>query len=207
MARSLGRRLLKRAFGMADIKETANALAAENAADVILINASMDRGNEAKFIEKCAKLCRRENAIVIIVTNGGDADVAYRIARCLQEHYKRITAIISGQCKSAGTLLAVGAHELAFSDQDGGGYCDQADRRALRSHISTSRGHARGRSRTRHEDRRRVWSALGSGGRQSQGRHVARHSRRGLSIARIRHRHTGGEGSVQKRADVDHPGA
>lgn len=50
---------------MTDLKAIANELATENGADVILINASMDRGNETKFIEKCANLCRRENAIVI----------------------------------------------------------------------------------------------------------------------------------------------
>ncbi|NJM53349.1 MAG: SppA protein [Blastocatellia bacterium] len=123
---------------MADLKEIANELATENGGDVILINASMDRGNETKFIEKCANLCRRENAIVIIVTNGGDADVAYRIARCLQQHYKRITAIISGQCKSAGTLLAIGAHELAFSDHGELGPLDVQLRKADDMWAATS---------------------------------------------------------------------
>lgn len=98
----------------------------------------MDRGNETKFIEKCSKLCRRENASVIIVTNGGDADVAYRIARCLQQHYKKITALISGQCKSAGTLLAIGAHELAFSDHGELGPLDVQLRKADDMWAATS---------------------------------------------------------------------
>jgi hypothetical protein len=123
---------------VSDIKQIANALAAASRADIILINASMDRGVETKFIEKCSKLRLRENASVIIVTNGGDADVAYRIARCLQQRYARITALISGQCKSAGTLLAVGAHELAFSDHGELGPLDVQLRKADDMWAATS---------------------------------------------------------------------
>ncbi len=47
-----------------------------------------------------------------MVTEGGDADPAYRIARCLQDHYDRFSLFVSGYCKSAGTLVALGAHEL-----------------------------------------------------------------------------------------------
>lgn len=100
---------------MTDLKKAANALAQATDSDVILINAGMDRTNETKFVDKCNKEARRTNAVVVIVTNGGDADAAYRIARCLQLRYRKITALITGQCKSAGTLLAIGAHELAFS--------------------------------------------------------------------------------------------
>jgi hypothetical protein len=99
-----------------DIKAIANDIAGATESDVILINTGMDRGVESKVIGTCCRARTRTNALVIIVTNGGDADVAYRIARCLQDRYDRITGLISGLCKSAGTLIAIGAHELAFSD-------------------------------------------------------------------------------------------
>ncbi len=67
-----------------------------------------------------------------------DADVAYRIARCLQHRYERITAVISGQCKSAGTLLAIGAHELAFSDHGELGPLDVQLRKADDMWAATS---------------------------------------------------------------------
>jgi hypothetical protein len=51
----------------------------------------------------------------VLVSEGGDADAAYRISRCLQDHYDRFFCIVSGWCKSAGTLIAVGAHELIFT--------------------------------------------------------------------------------------------
>lgn len=53
---------------------------------------------------------------LVLVTEGGDADPAYRIARCLQDHYDRFSLFVSGYCKSAGTLVALGAHELVIAD-------------------------------------------------------------------------------------------
>jgi len=120
------------------VKQVATELAEANDADVILINASMERGNETKFIEKCVSATRRTNALVIIVTYGGDADVAYRIARTLQQRYKKFTAIISGQCKSAGTLLAIGAYDLAFSDHGELGPLDVQLRKADDMWAATS---------------------------------------------------------------------
>jgi hypothetical protein len=50
------------------------------------------------------------------VTEGGDADAAYRIARSFQDHYERFICIVPGYCKSAGTLILIGAHELVMTD-------------------------------------------------------------------------------------------
>jgi len=58
----------------------------------------------------------RPNICLIIVTEGGQADAAYLIARRLQDDYKRFTTIVPGWCKSAGTLLVVGAHEVVITN-------------------------------------------------------------------------------------------
>ena len=52
----------------------------------------------------------------MLVTTGGDPDCAYRIARCLQAKYEEFILYVSGCCKSAGTLVAIGAHCLVVSD-------------------------------------------------------------------------------------------
>lgn len=52
----------------------------------------------------------------MLVTTGGDPDAAYRIARCLQTNYERFLLYVSDYCKSAGTIIALGAHELVMSD-------------------------------------------------------------------------------------------
>jgi hypothetical protein len=76
----------------------------------------MGRPRDRRIIKELRTRACKPNLFMILVTGGGDADAAYRIARCIQNHYQKFTVCISGICKSAGTLLALGAHELAFSE-------------------------------------------------------------------------------------------
>ena len=98
------------------LKEAADRVAEELDADVILHNGSIIRPYDTLLINTCAKRCKRKNAFLILVTEGGDADAGYRIARCLQTSYSQFFLHVSGFCKSAGTLIATGAHELIISD-------------------------------------------------------------------------------------------
>ncbi|MDE0104270.1 MAG: hypothetical protein OXN89_18005 [Bryobacterales bacterium] len=59
---------------------------------------------------------KREKILALISTTGGDAHAAYRIARFLRRRYRRVEAFVPGLCKSAGTLLCVGADELVISE-------------------------------------------------------------------------------------------
>ncbi len=54
----------------------------------------------------------------MLTTFGGNAEVAYRVARGFQRAYAQgeFMIMISGYCKSAGTLLAIGASRLIMSD-------------------------------------------------------------------------------------------
>jgi hypothetical protein len=52
----------------------------------------------------------------MLTTNGGSADAAYRIARQLQSNYEKVTLFVHSVCKSAGTLVALGCHEVVMSD-------------------------------------------------------------------------------------------
>jgi len=83
-------------------------------ADILLCNSNMDRPVDAELIDLCRSRNRRENIALVLVTSGGDPDVAFKIARFLQCAYKRFICIIPGWCKSAGTLLSLGAHEVVF---------------------------------------------------------------------------------------------
>jgi Serine dehydrogenase proteinase len=84
-------------------------------ADILIYHAPIERPRDRRLIEKVSSRRCRPNLLMILATNGGDPDAAYRIARCLQDHYKKFTVIVSGICKSSGTLLLLGANELAFS--------------------------------------------------------------------------------------------
>lgn len=59
----------------------------------------------------------RQSLLLVLGTNGGDPDAAYRMMRCLQECYpKGISLMVPLYCKSAGTLMAVGADEIIMPD-------------------------------------------------------------------------------------------
>lgn len=94
----------------------ANTIAKQLDADVILINSPIARPLDDDVIELCRERNRRESVVLLLVTEGGDADAAFRIARCLQDNYKRFSLFVSGYCKSAGTLVALGATELIIAD-------------------------------------------------------------------------------------------
>ncbi|MCI5127011.1 MAG: SppA protein, partial [Candidatus Electrothrix sp. AUS3] len=61
--------------------------------------------------EKKDKIC------LILITDGGDPDAAYRIARATNHHFDDVEILIPDICKSAGTLLCIGAQKLIFGDR------------------------------------------------------------------------------------------
>lgn len=99
-----------------DITRAATEFANSSDADVLVYTGDIGRPHDAKLIDLCSQTKRRKNIAFFLCTRGGDPNAAYRIARCLQENYEKVTIYIGGRCKSAGTLLAVGAHEIVMGD-------------------------------------------------------------------------------------------
>jgi len=102
-------------------KEQATALAEEVAAelnaDILLINGGIDTTIDRDMIRLViGRQTRRQDVFLILTTEGGSADAAFRMARCLQSCYRRFTVVIPGWCKSAGTLICIGAHTLLIGD-------------------------------------------------------------------------------------------
>lgn len=85
-------------------------------ADVILCSGEMGHETADAIIHLSKSSRRRQNVVLMLTTRGGSADAAYRICRSLQTHYDRFTLYIYGMCKSAGTLVALGADEIILSD-------------------------------------------------------------------------------------------
>ncbi len=92
----------------------AREAAAKIDADVFLFNGELKAPRDFEMIMKIAEHRSRPNALLALATHGGDPDGAYRIARYFQENYDSLTVLVAGRCKSAGTLIALGASELAF---------------------------------------------------------------------------------------------
>jgi len=86
-------------------------------ADLLLYSADINEDNADTLIEIVReKPSKRENVVLILATYGGDPDAAYRITRFLKQTYSNFTLFVFGYCKSAGTLIAIGADEIVMSD-------------------------------------------------------------------------------------------
>lgn len=98
------------------INELADSLAQSEACDVLLINHGVDHGLDRKVHSARSKRQRNvQRLYLILTTSGGNPDVAYKTMRYLQNLYpERVTVVVPGWCKSAGTLMVIGAHEILF---------------------------------------------------------------------------------------------
>jgi hypothetical protein len=100
-------------FDLEEVELRGEAVASALDADVMVYNGGINSGNDHEFIKLCAaRKNKRKNVLLVLMTPGGDAHAAYRIAHCLQGSYEKFWVFVSGWCKSAGTLVAIGANEI-----------------------------------------------------------------------------------------------
>ncbi len=88
--------------------------------DLLVYSGAISKPNLDRFISVLveAKSRQRTKISLVLSTYGGDAHCAYRLARLIQDLYGLdggFRLVVLGPCKSAGTLIAVGASELAMS--------------------------------------------------------------------------------------------
>lgn len=86
-------------------------------ADLFLYSGSLYRKEVAQLLDGIESGRCRRNVGLFLTTHGGDADAAYILVRRLRDWYERLTLYVFGLCKSAGTLVALGAHEIVLSDR------------------------------------------------------------------------------------------
>ncbi len=98
----------------AELKLAANAVADTLDADILVLNWEIFPPIDFYLMRFVNARKVRKRLFLILVTEGGSSDSAFRIMRALLGRYAHITVVISGWCKSAGTLMCVGAHELQF---------------------------------------------------------------------------------------------
>jgi hypothetical protein len=92
-----------------DVSETHDA-------DILYFCGNIDRYYADDFIDCCENPNHR-NVLLFLTTLGGDPDGAYRMARFLQKKYETFIIYIDTLCKSAGTLITLGANEIIMSDR------------------------------------------------------------------------------------------
>lgn len=97
------------------IKNSFQAVLRQSPVDIYVFSGQIDDAATAALYGQIPT-SKNTNALLIMRSLGGDPDAAYRIARCLQNEYRKLSVFIPSTCKSAGTLIAIGAHELIMSD-------------------------------------------------------------------------------------------
>jgi hypothetical protein len=80
--------------------------------DFLLINHDIDSSLFGRVHECVTTKRQNDKVVVLVVTYGGLANVAYRVGRFLQTLYEEVVVFVPSVCKSAGTLLVAAAHRL-----------------------------------------------------------------------------------------------
>lgn len=104
---------------MGYISEEAKALALRvakaEASDILLYNGPINEEGLGGVIECFDRGSQHESVILILSSFGGSANSAFRLARVLQSVYRKFCVLVFSFCKSAGTIVATGAHRLIMA--------------------------------------------------------------------------------------------
>ena len=107
--------------GATSLAEVALGVSKAYSADIYLYSGPIDDrgyGRVAVEIAKTKQQAANELitgynvALLILTTTGGQANAAYQIARLFQTQYDQFIIFTPSYCKSAGTIVALGAHKL-----------------------------------------------------------------------------------------------
>lgn len=83
--------------------------------DLVVYSGSINmRGYHA--VCDAIKAKKSEKVLLVLGTSGGDPNAGFRIARALQHAYGDFDALVPRYCKSAGTLVLIGARTLYLDD-------------------------------------------------------------------------------------------
>lgn len=94
------------------LKDEANKLSRKLDSDFLILNYEVLPPIDFVFVELVGGRKRRPNVVLFLTTEGGSADAAFKMMRCLQSKYSHVTVVVCGWCKSAGTLMCIGANSL-----------------------------------------------------------------------------------------------
>jgi hypothetical protein len=114
------------------VLDLANKISSDQGMDLLLLNAGISRSTERRLVGVLKKrLQKKANAAVIVCTEGGDADAAFRIARHIQDAYAEHTAIVAGWSsgrrvrgytllwRSIGRILVEVHYNFSFASEAG----------------------------------------------------------------------------------------
>ena len=83
--------------------------------DILIIKDDIEEGLLLNIVKEIENRRKKDKLSLFLITNGGDGNVAFKIARYLQFKYKDgYEQYVIDRCKSAGTLICCGAKKIFF---------------------------------------------------------------------------------------------
>jgi Serine dehydrogenase proteinase len=100
------------------VEDAAHTISQALDADVLLFCGSMYWPEERAISNRLRQFSgKAPNLFVMAGTLGGSAEVAFRVARRIRSAYQSFTLFVPTLCKSAGTLLAIGADQIVMAER------------------------------------------------------------------------------------------
>lgn len=99
------------------VAETAKRVSTALNSEIVYYAGPINRLGYEVVSSLCSQRGKDRGVLLLLVTQGGDADAGYRIARALRHNHGRLAVLVPRACKSAGTLIACGATELIIGDR------------------------------------------------------------------------------------------
>lgn len=103
---------------MTSIEDAATKLAEALDSRIFVYSGPIDQpsfGDLMRAMQPSDSQPHRPNSLLFLTTQGGLANSAYQIARLFQTTSEKFSLCIPAKCKSAGTLIALGANDLIMS--------------------------------------------------------------------------------------------
>lgn len=99
-----------------DLHDIFDIVSNEYKADVYIYSGYIGDSGFGQLVKQISHGRKQNSCILILTTRGGSANSAYQIARLLQQTYDEFILCAPSYCKSAGTIVALGAHRLIMDD-------------------------------------------------------------------------------------------
>jgi hypothetical protein len=97
------------------VADAAERLCLQTNTDLVILAGLLQDSLDYDLYALVRKKRTSENVMLFMATYGGSPHVSYKISRMLQKGYRKFTVVLDAYCKSGGTLVAMGAHDLVMS--------------------------------------------------------------------------------------------
>lgn len=103
-------------FAELRVRARAVSEAIDGGVDILVYSGPIASRTDDELVREIKNKGKHPGCMLLLSTYGGSPDVAYRISRWLQARYFPFIVFVYGDCKSAGTLLAIGADGIILSE-------------------------------------------------------------------------------------------